>query len=151
MARMHARKKGKSGSKRPPRPTLPDWCNRSPEEVEDVIIRLSKEGKSKSMIGMILRDSYGVPFTRLITGKTVSVILKERDLLPELPDDILNLIKKAVNLRKHLEEHPKDLTSKRGLTLIESKIRRLAKYYRRKGILEPRWKYDYRNAAMLIR
>ena len=148
---MHSRRKGKSGSKRPPRPTLPDWCNRSPEEVEDIIIRLSKEGKSKSMIGMILRDSYGVPFTRLVTGKTISEILKERELLPELPDDILNLIKKAVNLRKHLEENPKDLSSKRGLTLVESKVRRLAKYYKRKGVLDPSWKYSYKDAAMLIR
>jgi small subunit ribosomal protein S15 len=148
---MHARKKGKSGSKRPPRPTLPDWCKRSPEEVEDVIVRLTKEGKSKSMIGMILRDSYGVPFTRLISGKTISEILKERELLPELPDDILNLIKKAVNLRKHLEENPKDLHSKRGLTLIESKVRRLAKYYKRKGVLGPDWKYSHKDAAMLIR
>jgi len=148
---MHSRKKGKSGSKRPPRPTLPDWCNRSPEEVEDIIVRLSKEGKTSSMIGLILRDSYGVPLTRLVTGKTISEILKDRELLPRIPEDMLNLIKKAVNLRKHLEENPKDLSSKRGLTLIESKIRRLAKYYIRKGILEPKWKYDHRNAAMLIR
>ncbi|MFX1449953.1 MAG: 30S ribosomal protein S15 [Promethearchaeota archaeon] len=151
MARMHSRKKGKSGSKRPPRPTLPDWCNRAPEEVEDIIIRLSKEGKSKSDIGMILRDSYGVPFTRLITGKTISEILKERELLPTLPEDILNLIKKAVNLRRHMEENPKDLISKRGLILIESKVRRLGKYYIRRGVLEPKWKYDPKNAAMLIR
>ena len=90
---MHSRKKGKSSSKRPPRPTLPDWCNRSPEEVEDIIIRLTKEGKSKSMIGMILRDSYGVPFTRLVTGKTISQILKERELYPKIPEDMLNLIR----------------------------------------------------------
>lgn len=151
MARMHSRRKGKSSSKRPPRPTLPDWCSRSPEEVEDVVIRFFKEGKSTSMIGLILRDQYGVPFTKLITGKTISQILKERELLPKLPEDILNLIKKAVNLRKHLENNSKDLSGRRGLTLIESKIRRLAKYYSRTGILAPDWKYDYKNAAMLIR
>jgi len=148
---MHSRRKGKSSSKRPPRPTLPDWCNQTPEAVEDIIIRFSKEGKSKSIIGLILRDSYGVPLTRLVTGKTISEILKERDLQPKIPEDMLNLIKRAVNLRRHLEENPKDLISKRGLILMESKIRRLAKYYRRKGVLEPKWKYDYKNAAMLIR
>ncbi len=148
---MHSRKKGKSSSKRPTRPTLPDWCNRSSEEVEDVIIRLYKEGKSMSMIGIILRDTYGVPFTRLVVGKTISQILKERDLAPKIPEDILNLIKKALNLRRHLEENPKDLNSKRGLTLIESKVRRLGKYYSKSGVLEPRWKYDYKNAAILIR
>ena len=148
---MHSRRKGKSASKRPPRPTLPDWCNRAPEEVEDIIIRLSKEGKSKSMIGVILRDSYGVPLVRLVTGKTISQILAERDLQPKIPEDMLNLIKKAVNLRRHLEENPKDISSKRGLTLVESKIRRLGRYYRNTGILEPNWKYDYKNAAILIR
>ena len=151
MARMHSRRKGKSGSKRPPRPTLPDWCNRSPEEVEDIIIRMSKEGNSASMIGIVLRDSYGVPLTRLVTGKRISDILAERDLKPQIPEDLLNLIKKAVNLRRHMEENPKDLSSKRGLTLVESKVRRLGKYYKKKGVLEPKWKYDYKNAAILIR
>ena len=127
---MHSRRKGKSGSKRPPRPTLPDWCNRSPEEVEDIIIRMSKEGSTASMIGIVLRDSYGVPLTRLVTGKRISDILAERDLTPKIPEDLLNLIKKAVNLRRHMEENPKDLSSKRGLTLVESKVRRLAKYYK---------------------
>lgn len=151
MARMHSRKKGKSSSKRPPKMALPDWCNKSVDEIEDVIVRLSKEGKSMSMIGMVLRDSYGVPLTKLVTGKTVSQILKERELFPKIPEDMIALIKRAVNLRKHLEESPKDFHSKRGLILMESKIRRLAKYYRRVGILEPKWKYDYRNAAMLVR
>ena len=61
MARIHSRKKGKSGSTRPPRLEKPEWVERSKKEVEDDVVKLAKKGHSKSMIGTILRDSHGVP------------------------------------------------------------------------------------------
>ncbi|HDI10435.1 MAG TPA: 30S ribosomal protein S15, partial [Euryarchaeota archaeon] len=61
------------------------------------------------------------------------------------------LIKRAVNLREHLDKHPKDLHSRRGLILIESKIRRLVKYYVNKGVLPEGWKYDPEQAKLLVR
>ncbi|MHA1314121.1 MAG: 30S ribosomal protein S15 [Candidatus Helarchaeota archaeon] len=151
MARMHHRKKGKSSSTRPPRATLPEWCTVSEEEAEDIVIKLAREGYKPSMIGTILRDQYGVPLVKLITKKGVTEILKENDLLHPVPEDLTNLIVKAMNLRKHLEENKKDKSSKRGLTLIESKIHRLSKYYRKTKVLPADWKYDYKKAAQLIR
>jgi len=76
------------------------------------------------------------------TGKSVLQILRERGLAPEIPEDLSNLIRKALKIRRHLEEHPKDYHSKRGLQLVESKIHRLVKYYKREGILPPDWKYE---------
>jgi small subunit ribosomal protein S15 len=151
MARMHSRRRGKSSSTRPPRGKAPDWCARSAEEIEDLVVQIAKEGVRPSLIGIRLRDQYGVPSTRLITTKTVNEILKERELLPNLPEDMTNLIRRAINLRRHLEENRKDLSSKRGLQLIESKIHRLSKYYRGNKVLPKTWKYDWRNAAILIR
>ena len=151
MARMHHRKKGKSSSTRPPRATLPEWCTIPAEEVEDLVIKLAREGQKPSIIGMILRDQYGIPLVKLVTKKTICQILRENDLLAPIPEDLTNLIVQATNLRKHLEENKKDKTSKRGLILIESKIHRLSKYYRRNKVLPADWKYDYKKAAQLIR
>ncbi|RLF90498.1 30S ribosomal protein S15 [Thermococci archaeon] len=151
MARMHARKRGRSGSTRPYRTSPPEWVKYTPEEVEDLIVKLSKEGVPPSQIGIILRDQYGIPRAKLITGKRITKILKEKGLLQDIPEDLMNLIKRAVNLREHLDKHPKDLHSRRGLILIESKIRRLVKYYVNKGVLPEGWKYDPEQAKLLVR
>ena len=62
-----------------------------------------------------------------------------------------SLIKKAIRLRKHLEAHRKDLHNKRALQLTESKIWRLQKYYKRKGVLPADWEYKPETAEFLIR
>ncbi|MCX8179644.1 MAG: 30S ribosomal protein S15 [Candidatus Aenigmarchaeota archaeon] len=150
MARMHARKRGKSGSKRPPMKTVPRWVSYKKAEVEKLVINLAKEGYSSSMIGAILRDRYGIPSVKLITGKAVSKIMKENNLYPKYPEDLLNLLKKAVILRQHLSINKKDYTSKRSLELLESKIRRLGKYYIRKKVLPQGWKYNPEEAKVIV-
>ncbi|MBW9223302.1 30S ribosomal protein S15 [Methanothermococcus sp. SCGC AD-155-E23] len=150
MARMHARRRGASGSKKPLRTEPPKWVTMTPEEVENKVVELAKKGYQSAMIGLILRDTYGIPDVKLITGKSISDIMKEHNVYPEVPEDLLNLMKRAVNLRNHLENHPKDLHSKRGLQLIESKIRRLVKYYRRKKVLPENWKYTPEIAKLLV-
>jgi small subunit ribosomal protein S15 len=112
-----------------------------PEEVEELVVSLYRKGYPPSMIGMILRDTYGIPSVRAVTGKKLVRILRERGLAPEIPEDLANLIRRAARVRRHLEEHPKDYHSKRGLQLIESKIHRLVKYYKRIGVLPPDWEY----------
>ncbi len=94
------------------------------------------------MIGIILRDQYGIPLVRLVTGKKISRILEENGVRESVPEDLLALIRRALRARKHLEEHPKDESTRRGLQLIESKIRRLIKYYKRTGKLSPDFTYD---------
>ena len=109
--------------------TMPHWIDKRPEEVVDLVTTMSKEGHGPSMIGIVLRDQYGIPDVRLVAGKSINEILTENNLQSEYPEDLFNLIARAVNLRKHLELNPKDLHSTRGLNLIEAKIRRLGKYY----------------------
>jgi small subunit ribosomal protein S13e len=50
------------------------------------------------------------------------------------------MIKKAVTMRKHLEKFRKDKDQKYKLILVESRIHRLARYYRTAGVLPPTWK-----------
>ena len=73
MARMHARRKGKSGSTNPvDRKKHPDWSSLNPRETEARILELAKTGKSTSEIGTILRDQYAVPDIKIATGKKVT-------------------------------------------------------------------------------
>ena len=150
MARLHARKRGKAGSKRPSRKTPPKWIKYKKDEIEKLVIKLAKEGNSTSMIGLVLRDQFGIPSVNKITGKTVSEIMKENNLYPKLPEDLFNLLNQAVNLRNHLEKNKKDYTSKRGLELLESKIRRLVKYYVRNKVLPKEWSYSPEKAKLLV-
>ncbi|KAA0011011.1 MAG: 30S ribosomal protein S15 [Thermoplasmata archaeon] len=140
MARMHARRKGKSGSKHPIERIHPEWSLKA-EEIEELIVKLAEEGKEPAMIGLILRDSYGVPDVKAALGKKLTKVLEEHNLLPPVPEDLNNLLNRRNNIKKHLEENPRDLHNKRRLHLIEAKIRRLVKYYKRKGRLPEDWSY----------
>ena len=55
----------------------------------------------------------------------------------EIPKDLYHLIKKAMSIRKHLERNRKDKDSKFRLILAESKIHRLARYYKKTKKLPP--------------
>ncbi len=150
MARMHTRRKGQSGSKKPYRAEPPSWSNTNKEEIEKTIVQLSNQDKSSSEIGMILRDRYGTPDVATVMGKKIGTILKEKNLAPRIPEDIHNLILKVLELKKHLDKNPKDAHNKRSLNNMVSKIRRLEKYYHREGVLPESWKYSIERSEMLI-
>ncbi|MCA9486779.1 30S ribosomal protein S15 [Candidatus Woesearchaeota archaeon] len=141
MARMHARKKGKSGSHKPAETDL-SFVSFSKEEVESLVVKLSKQDFKASMIGTELRDRYGVPSIKKLTGKSVSTILNENGLEQTLPEDLGNLVAKFLRLKKHLENNLRDTHNKRSLILLESRIRRLAKYYKEQGKLAKNWRHD---------
>jgi len=153
MARMHTRRKGQSGSKRPSTLLKPEWIEeeKNAEWVEEKVIELAKAGNTPSMIGTILRDQYGIPLVKIITGKSVLDILRANDLTRRVPEDLRNLIAAAARMRRHLEENKKDYVSKRSLQLAESKIHRLSKYYRKQQVLSADWKYSPDQAAVLLR
>ncbi|PHT32089.1 40S ribosomal protein S13 [Capsicum baccatum] len=82
-------------------------------------------------IGVILRDSHEIAQVKSVTGSKILLILKDHGLAPEIPEDLYHLIKKAVTIRKHLERSRKDKDSKFRLILVESRIHRLARYYKK--------------------
>lgn len=150
MARMHTRRKGQAGSKKPLRTEPPKWSNTNKEEIENLVQQVASQGKSSSEIGMTLRDRYGIPDVSLVTGKKIVEIMKEKNVAPKIPEDIYNLMVNALELKKHINRNPKDVHNKRSLNNKESKIRRLVKYYHREGILPATWRYSLQNAEMLI-
>jgi small subunit ribosomal protein S15 len=144
MARMHSRKHGKHGSRKPRKKI--EWLAYDKDEIENLIKKMEKEGKTASRIGIILRDQYGIPDVRSL-GMRISKLMEKK----EIPEDMYNLMKKAVNLHRHLQENKKDAKSKHGLELVESKIRRLGKYYSRKGRIPKDWKYSIDKAKLLVK
>jgi len=142
-ARLYTSKRGKSGSTRPISKKTPAWCKYTPEEVEALVLKLSKEGNPPSTIGVILRDRYAVPLVSSVTGKSVLELLSSSQQVGALPEDISVLLKKADALRRHLLKNRKDYVNKRSLAMIESKIHRLVKYYRAKGQIRPDWQYKH--------
>ena len=148
MARMYARRKGVSGSTRPLKSTVP--ITMTSDEIQKLIVELRNSGLSSSQIGIVLRDTYGVPSVKSVTKKSMTKVLSENGVAPELPEDLFNLITKALKLRDHLEENKKDLHNKRALQLTESKIRRLVNYYKSTDTLPEEWSYRLDTIEMLI-
>ena len=150
MGRMHSTGKGMSDSAIPYSRKTPSWFKLSTEEVEEQIIKYARKGLTPSAIGVVLRDSHGVPQVKFATGNKILRILKSNGLAPEIPEDLYHLIKKAVNMRKHLERNRKDKDTKFRLILVESRIHRLTRYYRQAGVLPSTWKYESATASALV-
>lgn len=111
-----------------------------PEEVEELVVKLASEGHSPSAIGFILRDSYGIPSVRNITGKKISEVLLERGINFSRTEDLDRLKAKAEEMVAHLTKHRSDRFNVHNLQLVESKIRRLTKYYSKKKVQLPELK-----------
>jgi len=150
MGRMHSRGKGISDSALPYKRTPPAWLKITAPEVSEHVCKLAKKGLTPSQIGVILRDSHGIAQVKFVTGSKILRILKANGLAPAIPEDLYHLIKKAVSVRKHLEKNRKDKDSKFRLILIESRVHRLARYYKKAKVLPPNWKYESSTASALI-
>ena len=134
----------------PYRRNPPAWLKVSAAELVDQICKLARKGLAPSQIGVFLRDSHGVGQVKSVTGTKVLRILKTSGLAPEIPEDLYHLIKKAVAVRKHLEKNRQDKDSKYRLILIESRIHRLARYYKTSRQLPPTWKYEAATSSRLV-
>ena len=150
MGRMHSHGKGISRSAVPYRNSVPTWLKTTPDEVKDQVCKLAKKGLTPSQIGIILRDSHGIGKVKNVTGSKIIRILKSKGLAPAIPEVLYYLIKKAVTIRKYLERNRKDKCSKFHLILTESRIQRAARYYKRKRLLPPNWKYESATASALV-
>ncbi len=141
MARIHVHTRGKSHSVRPIAKSHPSWISENPDQISALVVKMAKDGTSPSEIGVRLRDEHGIPLVKSVAGKTVTRILAEKGVLGEMPEDLDKLVHKAVGLQKHLKTHNSDHRNVRSLELVEAKIHRLSKYYKRIGKLAKSWKY----------
>ena len=150
MARTYSRRKGKSGSTKVDREKQPTWVRYKSKEIKMIIVKLAKAGNTSAQIGMILRDSYGIPDVRQILNKKITAVLKDNKIKKEIPEDLMDLIKRSIQIKDHMKKNHKDMTAKRGLQLTESKIMRFIKYYKLNGKLARDWKYDPERIKLLI-
>ena len=141
MGRLHTHNHGKSHSIRPIDPKKPDWVKQSNEEIEALIIKYAKEGMTSSQIGLKLRDQHAIPLVKPIIKKSITDVLKENKLMPDIPEDLNNIVMKAVNLQKHLKENKSDNRNTRALELVEAKVHRLSTHYKKNGDIDQKWKY----------
>ncbi|ELZ91416.1 30S ribosomal protein S15P [Haloferax mucosum ATCC BAA-1512] len=153
MARMHTRRRGSSSSDKPVADEAPEWSDVDEADIEARVVELAEQGKDPSQIGLALRDEgvKGVPIpdVKLATGKKVTTILEENDATSDLPEDLRNLMERAVRLREHMEENQQDKSNRRALQNTESKIRRLVSYYQGNK-LDDDFTYSYDVAVELL-
>ena len=141
MGRLHSHNYGKSHSIRPLDPKAPSWITQDAKEIEELIVKYGKDDLSASQIGVKLRDQHSIPLVKPIIKKTISEVLEENDLKTELPEDLDNIVKKAIGLQKHLKVNKGDNRNVRSLELIEAKVHRLSVYYKKTGRIPQKWKY----------
>ena len=141
MGRMHTHRHGKSHSIRPATLRAPSWITIGPKEIEALIVKYTKDGFTPSQIGIKLRDQHAIPLVKPIMKKSMGQILEENDLKSEMPEDLGNIVNKAVGLQKHLKANKGDNRNVRSLELIEAKVHRLSVYYKRIGRIPKTWKY----------
>ena len=141
MGRLHTHNHGKSHSTRPVDLKKPSWVTQSSKEIEEIIVKYGKEGLTSSQIGLKLRDQHAIPLVRPIIKKGIMQVLDENKAGQELPDDLNNIVNKAVGLQKHLKSNKSDSRNVRALELIEAKVHRLSVYYKRIGRIPKNWKY----------
>ncbi|MGC8652303.1 MAG: 30S ribosomal protein S15 [Candidatus Micrarchaeia archaeon] len=150
MARIHSKKKGKSKSRKPPlgNATAPDVDK---AKIEEIIVGYAKQGMSPALIGAKLKREHNVLYIKHAMGERLGKILEDKGLASQLPPDMLDLMKKAVNMRTHLAANKGDTYNATRLHRIESKIWRLTRYYIRKKRLPQGWRYDPTTAELLIK
>ena len=141
MGRMHTHRHGKSHSMRPVTLRAPSWITLGPKEIEELVVKYTKDGMTPSQIGIKLRDQHSIPLVKPILKKSIGKILTENNLTSEMPEDLDNIVKKAVGLQKHLKVNNGDYRNVRSLELIEAKVHRLSVYYKRIGRIPKNWKY----------
>jgi len=141
MGRLHTHNHGKAHSIRPIESKFSSWVKQDPKEIEELVIKYSKDGNTSSQIGIKLRDQHAIPLVKPIINKTISDILDQNDLKSEIPEDLNNIVTKAVGLQKHLKSNKNDRRNIRSLELIEAKVHRLSVYYKKIGRIPKNWKY----------
>jgi small subunit ribosomal protein S15 len=150
MARMHSKRHGRSKSRKPVASELA-----APEvdkgQIEEIIVGYAKQGMEPAMIGLKLKNEHNVPYIKHYMGRKLGEILAEKNLKGQMPADLMDLMKKAVNLNAHLETNKQDKSNGMRLRRTESKIWRLTKYYIRKGSLPQGWRYDPQQAKLIIK
>lgn len=106
----------------------PLWLKMSEADLKKVIAELADKYQS-AQIGIILRDQYGVPSTRVF-GKKLGKYLKELGI--ESNEELKRAEKKAEKMQEHFKENVTDMKAKHKLQKAQTRAVILRKYAKRK-------------------
>lgn len=126
MATIYGKGRGKAGS-HSPKQEKPYWLKLQSKEIEELIVKLAKQEMPSAKIGLVLRDTYGIPSTKAAIGKKIQQVLKENKIAV-VDENTAALQRKHARLSKHTEKNKQDKVAKRGKQLTESKLTRLKRY-----------------------
>lgn len=151
MARMHSKRHGKSKSRKPLPEELGEAKGIDKDKIEEIIVNYAKQGMEPAMIGEALKREHNITYIKHQMGRRLVKILEEKGMKGQIPSDMMDLMKTAVNLNAHISKNKQDINNTIRLRRIESKIWRLTKYYIQEGVLPKGWRYDPKQAELLIK
>lgn len=108
----------------------PIWLKRSKEEIKSLVLKLAEQGLASDKIGLILRDTYGIPSAKLIAGKITGILARHN--IKHQNSDMVHLKKKLEKIKTHFTKNKQDKVAKRGLQITQSKIIKLEGYCKKK-------------------
>ena len=118
-----------------------DWVKLTPEQIGKLVVEMNKEGLNASQIGIKLRDEHAISSIKSVTGKNMKGFMEENGINQEIPEDLEALVKRALSLQNHLKSNKGDRKNVRSLELLEAKVHRLSKYYKKTNVIPKNWKY----------
>ena len=109
----------------------PAWLKMSEKDLKRVIAELAKKYEQPAQIGLVLRDQYGVPSTKVF-GKKLAEYLEEVGVKAK-GVEYRNAQKKVEMIKKHLEKNVTDRRTKHKLQKAQSRVNVLKRYFAKKS------------------
>ena len=96
---------GKSHSTRPVRSRETIMGNSESKRNRRIDCQIWKRWIATQQIGLKLRDQHAIPLIKPITNKGIAQVLDENKSSQEIPEDLDNIVRKAVGLQNHLKSN----------------------------------------------
>lgn len=110
----------------------PVWLKYTESEVKEIILKIIEKNPEMTAekIGLILRDNYGIPQTK-IYGFKISKVLKEAKKYTS--PDLKNLQIKVNKLSEHLAKNKQDKKTGRSLIISKAKLKKVIDHQAKKA------------------
>ncbi len=106
----------------------PVWLKYTKDEVKEIILKLADKGLTAEKIGLVLRDQYGIPKTKIYNFK-ISQVLKEKNKFEE--PSKLNLDKKTKKIIEHYKKNKQDKKAEHALIITKTKLKKIKDYLKK--------------------
>lgn len=103
----------------------PVWLKMKEDELLKIIAELAKK-HSPSQVGIILRDQYGIPTTKVF-GKKLKKYMVELGF--DKNEDLDNAEKKVEKMKEHLKKNITDKKAKHKLQKAQSRLNKVRNYH----------------------